>query len=301
MEPFIPNNLGGVARKDDVRDYILGEAGVPSYPATYTQDAAFAAPIYFQGHRPACGAHAGVWLKTLIDIKSGKQTAHYTPRFTWIDLKKDGSNPSDGTDMRSIFKSLASTGVDDFEPLENNVTYGDADYANKKFITSAMTAMAATNKLGSAYAFFTPTFQQIKQNIFDHGAALLLIRIGDEFWTNAKGQVDWSEAGVCPLRVPSPVVSGHFIVAHSYDENYIYFANSFGPTWGRKGHGYFGINYMPWVVEAGTGPAVTAPNLVTPTVNQEIAQVVDAVKTLPPQQQVNWLQKLINILFKSRG
>jgi hypothetical protein len=48
------------------------------------------------------------------------------------------------------------------------------------------------------------------------------------------------------------VVRGHLIVGHSYDEDNIYFLNSFGPTWGKKGHGWFGRNYMPWINDAGT-------------------------------------------------
>lgn len=298
--PFIPANLGGLARHDDARDYILGEASAATCPATFMQAGAFAAPLYYQGHRPACGAHAGVWLKTFLDIRAGNTAAYYTPRFTWADIKRDGTNPSDGTDMRSIFRSLAKTGTDTFEPLENNVTYGDADYASNRFITSAMRTQAAAHTL-SAYAFFTPTFQQIKQNIYDHGAALLLIRIGDEFWTAPNGVSSWAEKDILPLRHPKTVVSAHFIVAHSYDENYVYFANSFGATWGRKGHGYFGPGYMPWIVEAGTGPEITAPNLVIPTVSQQVTEAVKQIQTLPPALEVSWLQRLINILLGKGG
>jgi uncharacterized protein YvpB len=152
--------------------------------------------------------------------------------------------------MRSIFKSLVNTGALDFPLLGNDVTVPHAAYAHP-LITAVLKQNAAQHK-GSAYGFADDlSFEGIKQYIHDYGPVILLMRLGSEFWTAPDGRTSWAEHEILPLRAPKAIVSGHFVVAQSYDEDYIYFINSFGPTWGREGHGYFGRGYMPYVVEAG--------------------------------------------------
>lgn len=292
-DPFVPNRLGGQERPHDAKDYHLGSAVAATHPPVFMQDAAFAAPIYFQGKRPACGAHAGIWLKTYLDILNGTSTAKYTPRFTWIDIKKDGTSPSDGTDMRSIFNSLRNSGANSFEPLENDTTPNDSEYARASVATPAMQEDAKTHTI-SAYAFGGVSFEGIKQLIYDHRAVLLLIQVGESFWTAPDGSTSWLEKDILPLRHPSPVVDGHFVVAHSYDQNYIYFANSFGSTWGRAGHGYFTTDYIPYVLETGTAVDKTNPAVLIP----EVVQVEQEVETLPPAQQTFYLQWLVDFLTK---
>jgi hypothetical protein len=54
-----------------------------------------------------------------------------SPRFTWADIKTfDGYAIQDGTDMRSIFKSLTNTGAADFPLLGNDVSLPLAAYAH---------------------------------------------------------------------------------------------------------------------------------------------------------------------------
>lgn len=244
MEPHSFDNLGAVERPVDARDRLVGS--VSPFPATYMQDKAFNAPIYYQGKRPACGAHAGAWLYTYL---TGKK---YTPRATWIDIKKDGTSPSDGTDMRSIFKSMQKTGVEPFEPRENDVSLDDIPYASG-------TVSPTKEKIG-AYGFNDSIgFDALKSLIYQNGAAILLMRVGKTMWTDSNGNNSWQEKDILPLKVPSEIVSGHFVVAHSYDEKNIYFANSWSTDWGRKGHGYFGADYMPLVIESGTASAQTLP------------------------------------------
>jgi hypothetical protein len=284
-------NLGGKPRLEDPRDFVV-EGSAIQYPSVFTQDTAWGAPIYYQGKRPACGAHAGVWAKTLLDINDGKK-AYYTPHFTWIDLKQNApdTNPSDGVDTRSIGQSLKNTGVNDFEPLENNVTYDDLDYANPSFITNPMRTNASTNKTAS-YSFAKPTFEGLKSLIYENKAVILLVQVGKEFWTAPNGTTSWQEADVLPLRTPSSIVSAHFIVAHSYDDKYIYFANSWSTDWGRKGHGYFGADYMTHVVEAMI-PVNAAP--VQPDL-PPIPAVQDASK-LNPVQKKSYIDSIILALI----
>lgn len=178
-----------------------------------------------------------------------------SPRYTWANIKTfDGFALADGTDMRSIFKSGYNTGTTLFEPMENDVSGSLFQYAHPT-ITQAMNKDAATHKL-PGYGFATDlSFNGLKQYIYEHGAVIILIRVSARLYTAANGQTSWAEKDILPLAPPGgnfPSIGGHFVVCHSYDENYIYFINSFGPTWGRNGHGYIGANYMPSVLDAGT-------------------------------------------------
>lgn len=250
----------------DIRDYSLGSLTPPvDYPSVFMQDNAWNAEMYYQAQQPACGAHSGVWLKALLDSYESKPRK-YSPRFTWIDIKTfDGHALQDGTDMRSIFKSLAKKGAADLNLLPNKIDVPLEEYADPKVITKEMVDNAQP-RIIKTYAFENGiTFEGLKRAIYTHRAVLVRVEIGEEWWTNKNGNKSWKEADILPLRPVKQPVGGHFVVLHSYDEDYIYFANSFSKEWGRGGHGYFGRNYMPFVTDGGT--AVDVPDgVVTATI-----------------------------------
>lgn len=282
MEPHSFDNLGAISRPIDQRDYKLGTTTTPTpIPLVHMQANAWNAPIYYQGKRPSCGGHSGTWLNTLLNSYSGT-TTKCSPRYTWIEIKADDPyGTSDGTDMRYIFQALQSTGTASYEPLEDDVTLDDATYANPSAVTPAMEAEGATNVV-SHYAFADNlTFQGLKELIYQNRGVIIMYKVGEEMWTAPNGTISWAEKDTQPLRPPAKVVSQHFVVCHSYDENYIYFANSWGPTYGRNGHGYFGEGYMPYVMEAGTAATVAA--WVTDNLKKQVSlaqQVVDLLKRL---------------------
>lgn len=279
-----------IERPIDVRDLSLGTAGFPeSIPATFMQDAAFAAPIYYQAKQPACGAHAGAWLKGFLGA-----LATPSPRFIWESIKFfDGIPIESGTDMRSIFKSLQK-GVLPLSQVPNTSDMPDQDYAAPTDLTIANIAQAGQDIIDN-YAFQdNPTFDQLKQLIYANKAVLILLRIGESFYTAPDGRISWAEADTQPLRVPSPIIGGHFVVAHSYDEKYIYFANSFSQTYGRNGHGYFGPEYMPYVVEAGT--AIDHATAVA--ISDKLGLLSKSLTSTqdPTSPQVKWLADLMKKL-----
>lgn len=250
MEPHPFNNLGGKDKPYDRNDVLLGTAApvVYTFPKELVNKAAWGAPVEYQGDEPACGAHAGAKMK---GISSGKR---FSPRAQWSDLKSfDGWRIEDGTDIRSIFKSITKNlGAVDFDLYGNDVSLPSAEYA--KTLTAAL-RKAGVKYTGDGYGFINDlSFDGLKQFITDHGPTIVLMRVSARFWTAANGRISWSEKDILPLAPASarfPIVSGHFVVAHSFDEENIYFINSFGETWGRKGHGYFGADYMPFVNDAG--------------------------------------------------
>lgn len=251
MKPHGFDNLGATAKKVDERDIMLGAVkAVPSYtfPAKLDNTTAYGMPVEYQGKQPACGAHSGTALNGI------RMKWRYSPRFTWREIKQfDGHALADGTDMRSIFKSLQKQGAATFSLIGNDVNMSLEDYV-KPQIPAGLYVETVKHAI-PGYGFAGDlTFNGLKQYIYDRGAVILLIRVSERFWSGKNGKPSWKEKDILPLATPDvkfPVVSGHFVVAHSYDEKYIYFLNSFSDAWGRNGHGYFGSDYMPWVLDAG--------------------------------------------------
>lgn len=298
-KPHTFKSLGGKQRTPSTKDHLIGSVTAPVYTFKPVHPRTYTPPHYFQGKRPACGAHAGTSMKVFLNADDGTNgEENDTPRALWINIKRDGTSPSDGTSMDRIFKSLQTYGAIPFEPLENNVTYNDADYAALSFLTAAMQAQGLSNKI-SSYAYLNDrSFNGIKQAIDDFGGVLLLVNANAQMWTAPNGVTSWSEKDVLPLRPPTskyPVVDGHFLFADSYDENYIYGLNSFGETWGRGGDFYFGPEYITQVLEAGVGH--NAPKAVAADVSAVNANLMKQISLL--QLVVLALQKLK--LIKNNG
>lgn len=279
IEPHAFTVLGGTPHTEDTRDYQLGKLQAPvPYPPVFKQENAWELPIFYQGNQPACGAHAGAWFKMFLDSYESKPR-NYSPRFTWADIKSfDGIDPSLGTEIRAIMKSLANSGAADFFPLGNDVDLSLNQYTHPTTITAEMRQMALP-RLIDKYAFDgVPTWDSLKRAIYLNRAVIMRIEVGEEFWTAPSGLSSWKESDILPLRSPKKVVSGHFVVAHGYDDQYVYFANSFSDTWGRKGHGYFTKEYMPHITHFMT--AVDVPDTVLPLLLQQKSMLQKIVELL---------------------
>lgn len=245
--------LGGVERTPDPRDFPLGAFSPDqSIPAVFMQDLSNI-EVEHQHQIPACGSHAGAFLKDVQETIETKTPQRKSPMFLWKKIKLiDGYPPESGTDMLSIFKTLKAVGVCDSSLMPNDTSVSVSEYTDHSTVTPAMNENAK-NALVGVYGFaWAPSFEQIKRAIYENKAILMLIKVGEEMWTPS-----WDEVDILPMRPPKNIVSGHFVVGHSYDEKRIYFRNSWGNTWGRAGDGYFEENYLPFVIEIGT--AVDVP------------------------------------------
>ncbi len=285
--------FGGIIKGQDKRDYNLHEVNQfilgGAIPKTSSNNDYSSVPIDMQGKQPACGAHAGARLKNILRLKAGKPI-HSSPRFNWCNIKKiDNFLIEAGTDINSIFKTMRNVGICDFTLTGNDVTLDLQSYANLP-ITQDMTLSANSNKAtGEAYIYY-PTWQQIKDTIDAHGACIALIRVGQNMYKKTNGYISWAEQDILPLSPTNfPLDGGHFVVFENYDENYIYFGNSWGPTWGKQGIGYIAPNYLPYIVAIGTSVDVADIPLVAKPVGEEVKGQI--VKT-------NWISVLINIFKK---
>ena len=275
---LIPVGLGAKRRVEDSRDWNLGSMGAQAQrPSAYFFDIS-KFQIEMQSKIGICGAEMGNGVQSL---KKGMQGS---PSVLWKEIKKiDGFKPTDGTDMRSVFLTLKNKGLAPRGTLNEDTTVDIATYTDPSGITPLVTAEEGINKI-SGFAFLpTVTFESLKQAIFANGVVGLLIDVGPEMWTDINGNISWAEKDILPMRIPSYIVSGHFVVAYGYDENFIYFINSWSKAWGRNGIGYFGSNYIPCVIEAGT--------VVEPTGNYVFQSDIHIGMT---SSDVYFLQKRLN-------
>jgi hypothetical protein len=129
-----------------------------------------------------------------------------------------------------------------------------------------------------SYAFTdNPTWYQLKQAIYQNRAVIVLVKCGDGWWTARDGRPSWAAADVLPLRLGT-FDDNHFVALWGYDQNHIYFRNSWSAEWGRAGDGYFDQSYMPNVLELGT--AIDGPSL-----KQRLVSLYTSVRSLLPSGQ----------------
>lgn len=193
---------------------------------------------YMQNQEPCCGADMSTQILNNLYGFTG------SPEFFWKNVRKiDGYPPEDGSSSDTLATVAKNVATCDLSLMPDNSTLSNADYAAYIGITQEMVDNASARKIGN-YAFIdNPTMQQIKDNIFDHKVVGLRVDCGDGWWING-----WSEAQTCPLKLGN-YVDGHFITGIAFDENYVYFSNSWSVSWARNGIGYFDESYIPHVKE----------------------------------------------------
>jgi len=260
--PF--DNLGHIPSPPDKRDFtlkkvnkLIGQAA-PTPPSYFTDISTL--PVLYQGKQPACIAHATASGMMVLD--NGAYSWDYSPRFLYALCKKDDGFNGDGTYYRQALKEAQQYGVCDNSQFANDVTVVTPVYDDYKLIPMQAYTTAKQRLVKSYVAVTDLSFQGIKDAIYQNKVVLLGLRVGKEMWTAPNGQTSWAATDVLPLRPPATVVSGHDVMAYGFDENYIYFRNSFGATWGANGNGMFSKNYLPYVQEGWTFMDL-APEVVT--------------------------------------
>ncbi len=279
-------NLGFIKSPLDLRDIRLGKVQAPvAIPRIYFSDLS-KEPVLYQGKQPACIGHATAsGLMTLGDT----QSKDFSPRFLYALCKKtDGLPEEEGTFYRQALKIAKSTGCCDNVQFPNDIDLDKEEYKRWDLISQEAYDVAQI-RIIKAYASVNDlSFNGIKQAIFQNKVVLLGMKLGNEWWTAPDGEISWEEKDILPLRTPKQIISGHAILAYGYDENYIYFRNSFGKDWGREGEGFFSKDYLPYIQEGWT--FVDLPDVV-------IQNLIKQKESF--QKVVELFRKLIN-LFKRK-
>lgn len=246
--------FGAIPRVQKKEDVLIGSFA-PATPTPAVFMPVYNGSIEMQYSTPSCGAHAGDSVKNVLETGF-----RGSPEYLWKRMRAlDGLSPDTGSTLLSIMTALSKKGICSSSFLLNNANVSNALYADPSTLTPSMDADALNHKVG-VYAFtFNPTFQQIKDAIYAHKAVILLLNVGEEWWKDKNGNGSWSEQGILPLSPTRPITSAHFVTAYAFDEKYIYFINSWSDAWGRKGIGYFGIDYVSRCGEMGTtvNPTIT--------------------------------------------
>lgn len=236
-------------------------------PAVYMPDYS-SIPVYYQRQLPTCGANAGTFLSDVLNARVG------SPRGLWIRMREiDGLAPTDGSALSTIGQALKLDGVVDLNLLPDDTTLTPQEYMIPSVLTPEMNLNAITAGIDSLTVYTAPfSIAQIKQLIYSNKAVIALVKCGTGWWTK-NGNVDWT-TDLFPVQLGT-FSDDHYVVLVGYDQNYIYFRNSWSNAWGKVGIGYFDSTYLANVVQIGVGNMKTTPS-------------VGVVNTL-----VNWYKKMV--------
>lgn len=285
LQPFAFTNLGAKEKPRDDRDW-KAESFLLPVPKDIASlipqivnnilvppDALLGTTIYMQNKRPACGAHMAAGIVNTLT------KAITSPQYIWDQIKQiDFIPPTDGTDIRSVFKALKNSGACLLTLLPNNSELSDQDYANIVNVTPEMIADAQVRRITN-YAFISnPTFEQIQAAIAQYKSVALRVACGDGWYTDANGNISWQEKDVLPLHL-GKYVSGHFIEAKATDGIRIWGPNSWSEQWGRNGFYYFDRSYLQNVFEMGIPLTLNASQFIFHT-DLYIGLQLDDVKQL---------------------
>lgn len=236
-------NLGAVDQKEKRSDFKLDQlasATTTTRPEEY--ETPYTGTIYHQHKIPACGSHAGCYIK---NIQEGRD---HSPAYLWKRIKQtDGYAPEMGTSMEAIFKTLHDFGVCSLDLMPNDTLQTLAKYTDPSVITPEMDADAAKSKIG-IYAYdWKPTFEKLKQYIYDFKVIIVRIEISADWWTPS-----WRAEDILPLGTIYDGQGGHFVVLNGYTKDTLKGINEWGVTWGDNGRFYFKDKYMGRVTYIGT-------------------------------------------------
>jgi len=245
MTDFIPA-FGAFPSPTDYRDIplaaVVGE--FKSYPDEYfvpIDDL----PVEHQRKLGACVGHGHTKYKQYLDFVDTGFIIPESPRFVYAIAKAKDGYAGEGTYPRLAAKIVQDYGIATTKTVPNDTTLSHEEYVysrNIDNIPQAAFAEAAENKI-KGYAFITISKDGLKQAIVESNGASILMRIGSEWWTDAKGNSTWDKKKIVPLRKPGSVVSGHQLYLYGYedvgDDTKFYILNSWSKDWADDGTNWF--------------------------------------------------------------
>lgn len=280
-----PFGMGARPRIKTPEDKHLGAVQAPvTIPTVYKPDYS-TLPVKMQGKFGTCGGHAGSALASFLNGQD------LSPKFLWQKIKQIGDgvpNPNDGTTMNAIASTLKQTGDCHESLLPDTLPDTIEEYTNPADITQDMLNDAYTYGVDDFAYIDSPTWGQLKQAIYQNKVVIAAVDCGDGWYTNAAGQSSWLAKDILPIRLGN-YVDGHFILLYGYDENYIYFRNSWGTQWACSGtsegdltndggDGYFDQTYIEHVKEIGT--AIPAESVIGQQIISKYSEVVALLKQI---------------------
>jgi hypothetical protein len=277
--PYVPG-FSAHASPVDYRDIPLA-AVAPTIAVTLPSKAFIDVsmlPVWHQHKLGACVGHAGAKYRQKQENIETAKIPQLSARFLYALAKCRDGVQDEGTYPRLVASILKDVGCATETTVPNDTLLDHETYVynrNETNIPSAAWEEAKAFKI-SGYAFpNVKDLNSLKSAVVNFSGAMLLLRIGAEWYTSKSGVISWLAKDVLPLRIPSPAVGGHEVYLYGYEDvnengksrTKMYIFNSWSTDWGDKGMGYFYFDeYAPYIVEAITH--VDVPAVIIDTINQ---------------------------------
>ena len=234
------NYNGAIPDKVDFRDYrfefVAGSSPIPNKFSLKDKIVA----IKHQGKSSSCVGQAYAYYAEVLNFIETGEKIQLSARdiYSTIHLENGGAYLRDGAqklvDSGVLLEKDAPSYINGNPPTEafmrqrNDITEAEIEKGN--------------DFLAKSYLRVPVDFDFIKRAICENSGCVIGLHGTDE---------DWLGEYVIP---PTQWVWGHAIYLCGYDENYIYFVNSWGEGWGNVSFGKFGKEYIksaftPWTVQ----------------------------------------------------
>ncbi len=289
MKNQFPKNTGYIPSRRVTSDKKLYSSSMIPPPKSITDVSMI--PVLMQNQTPTCVLHAITFYIMWLVYKSTGKVVLLSPRFLSIMYtQKTGQIPVNGT-MISIALDIAKEfGVCEDSLLPNNTKLDLKSYCDSSVLTDEIKQNALKYRISNYYFLNDLSENGFKQALAEWDLLLYGIDISDHWWTPS-----WAASDILPIKPPhgmsDPTLGRHLICGFGYDETpFDYFRNSFGPTWGFAGNGWFGSDDIPYVYEAavieGLNPPPPPPPVITPI----------SPSSKPTNSKKNWFQKFLDFL-----
>lgn len=247
-------SYGAIPSPRDYRDIPLAAVGpeedevyAASMPSSYFVNVD-ALPVWHQRQIGACVGHAAGKYKQLLDLKETGEIVPYSARFLYAIAKARDGYSGEGTYPRLVAKILKDIGCATEATIPNDTTLTHEAYVYGRDESKIPgKSEAAPGQIGG-YAFpDVKNTLSLKKAIIEYQGAMLLMRVGEEWWKRKDGVSSWAAADIIPLRPPKQVTSGHEVYLYGFEdvvENGItrtkfYIFNSWSVQWGLSGKAWF--------------------------------------------------------------
>ncbi len=263
MNDFFPT-FGATKSPYDARDFQLSAvASLPEVLPTSCFVDVYQLPVWHQHKIGACDGHAWGKSQQVCELLETGKVVPLSARFLYAVSKCLDGAPGEGTYPRLTAKVLKDYGCATEATIPNDTLLDHETYVYNRDITKIpKSAFDEAKQYGIAgYAFATLTEEGIKQAIYyaqsRRQGVVMLVQVGDSFWTDVNGNVTWAKESILPIRPPKVVVSGHEIYPMGYEYEgtrlKIWFLNSWSKDWGDNGKGWFWFDeYKDYISEVMT-------------------------------------------------
>lgn len=287
---------GAIPSPVDYRDIPLARvpAAFAVLPKEHFEDIS-KLPVWHQRKIGACVGHAAAKYKQYLDFLETGKVIGLSPRFLYAVAKARDKYQDEGTYPRLVAGILKDHGCATEKTIPNDTTLKHEAYVynrdEKKIPTKAWDE-AKPFKIGS-YAFpNVKVVDELKRAIVEGHGAMLLMRVGEEWYKDKDGNSSWKEKDIVPLRPPAEIISGHEVWLYGYEtvgkRTKFYVFNSWSLDWGDKGTAYFWHDeYKPFLDESIT--FVDVPN-----------NLIEEAHELPEAEKFHYTFTR-NMLYGERG